>query len=103
MDTTQELAAKTALNKMMKDGYFSICVIDNIVKMGNILPNRRAYDILHTLHCVHFKDMPTELYEQLPTLIRECLNCQIVYEFETLRQQTITISPAKRFLKFVNG
>lgn len=102
MDTTQELAAKAALNKMMKDGHFSICTIDSILKMAKIVPDRRAYEILHTLHCVNFKDMPRELYQQIPTLIRECLQCQIMYEFETLKQQTITVSPTTRFLKFIN-
>lgn len=104
MDNIQEMAAMTALNDMFKRGHFSICTIDSIAKMANVNPKGRAYDILHTLHCVDFDKMPKELREEVPNMIRECLSLSPIYEFEHLKRETIVVgqSPVRRFLSFVN-
>lgn len=63
------LAAKAALDKMFKDGYFSISTIDRIADMLSVHVKGETYSMLHTLHCVHYKDMDPYLLEQLPMLI----------------------------------
>lgn len=51
-----------------------ICTIKECVKVLGVIPDARALELLHALHCVHFKDMPKELLEQLPDLIEKCLH-----------------------------
>lgn len=61
MTDLKMLAAQAALQKMFDQDYFSICTIDNIAKMMGVKPNREAYQILHTLHCVDYNQMPPAL------------------------------------------
>lgn len=67
------LAAQAALQKMLSGSHFSICTMDRIIEMMGLKPDREAYDILHTLHCVDYNQMPAELIEELPTLIHRVL------------------------------
>ena len=73
MDEIQKLAARAALKKMSQDGYVCICTIDNILKMTGGIPNAKDYQVLRTLHCVHFREMPPELLRGLPLLIQRVL------------------------------
>ena len=70
MNAIETLVAKTALKKMMEQGYFCICTIDNILKMSGGIPNPRDYQMLRTLHCINYKDMPSALLNELPNMIR---------------------------------
>lgn len=76
MDDIQKMAASAALEKMVKDGYVSICTIDKILTMSGGIPNRRDYEILSTLHCVSFRDMQPELLRGLPVIIMRVLNSE---------------------------
>lgn len=78
MDEIQMMAAKAALQKMIKDGHISICTIDQILKMTGGIPDRRDYEILHTLHCVSFKDMQPELLRGLPVILQRVLGAEDV-------------------------
>ncbi|MFI8479683.1 hypothetical protein ACIGCM_03840 [Pseudomonas sp. NPDC078700] len=69
----QMMAAEAALRKMIDQSYFDICTLDKIISMLSIKPNADAYSILHTLHCVHYNQMPRELFEALPQLIAKVL------------------------------
>src|SRR5690606_34491346 len=62
-------------------GWFSICAIDTVAKMLEVTPERDSYNILHSLHCVHFNAMPQELAEEVPTLIAKCLDMPQVFQF----------------------
>lgn len=87
MDEIQAMAARVALKKMAQDGYFSICTIDNILKMSGGVPEARDYQILRTLHCVNFRDMPPELLRGLPLLIQRVLEADgIDFTFEAKGQ-----------------
>lgn len=81
MEDLKKLAAITALNKMLSDGYFSICTIDTIAKMLAVTPPSQPYSILHTLHCVKYADMPPEIKAALPDLIRQCLDLAPDFRF----------------------
>ena len=70
MNAIETLVAKTALKKMMEQGYFCICTIDNILKMSGGIPNPRDYQMLRTLHCINYKDMPSALLNELPSIIQ---------------------------------
>lgn len=90
----KELAAVTALNDMMGKGWFSICTIDNVGKMLGRNPHGEAYDILHSLHCVHFDKMPPVLRDEIPALIEQCLDCAPTHRFTTVqRHRVIDITP----------
>lgn len=73
MSKVQLLAAEAALGKMLRGDYFDICTIDTIATMLNLKPDREAYNILRTLHCVHYSDMGRELLDELPELIHRVL------------------------------
>lgn len=89
----RELAAITALNEMMAKPYFSICTIDTVGKLLDRNPAGDAYNILHSLHCVHFDRMPKELRDAIPALIEQCLNCAPIRDGQRHRVIDIT-SPA---------
>ena len=76
MDDIQIMAARAALQKMAKDGYFSICTIDNILRMSGGVPDSKDYQTLRTLHCVSFSDMPPELRRGLPLLVKRVLEAE---------------------------
>lgn len=87
MDELKVLVASTALKDMLRRGWFSICTIDDINKVTKNVPDREAYDMLHALHCVPFKDMPPELQRGLPLLVHRALGTEPIQfdfnEFQT--------------------
>ena len=90
----RDIAAVTALNKMMDQGWFSICTIDNVAKLLGRNPNGQAYDILNALHCVHFDKMPPVLRDEIPALIEQCLDCAPTHRFTSVsRHRVIDITP----------
>lgn len=83
MTFLEQEAAKAAITKMMAGGHFSICVIDQILKMSGGVPPRKEYEILRTLHCVDFKDMSPQLRIELPRILQLVLESQpIQFEFQ---------------------
>lgn len=76
MDDIQILVARAALKKMSQDGYLCICTIDNILKMSGGIPDPKDYQMLRTLHCVHFRDMSKELLRGLPLIIKRVLESE---------------------------
>lgn len=72
MDEIMKMVIATAIRKMFQNGWLSISDIDQCLKLAGVIPMGRAYEILRTLHCVHFKDMPRELAEKIPALLTEC-------------------------------
>lgn len=70
----QMLAAEAALRKMIEDSHFSICTLDKIVRMMGVKPDADAYNILSSLHCVHYNQMQPRLLEALPDLIHKVLS-----------------------------
>lgn len=68
------LAVDSALKKMTDGGHFSICTIDDIVKLLGVLPDPDSYATLRVLHCVSFRAMPRQLLRELPGLIQDCIS-----------------------------
>jgi hypothetical protein len=64
-----------------RNGWLSICAIDNVAKMLCVAPERESYNILRALHCVKFNAMPQELAAQVPALIAKCLDVPPVFQF----------------------
>lgn len=105
-DRTRELAAITALNKMLADKYFDILVLDHIAVMMNRNIKGPTYDILRTLHCVHYVQMPQELRDSLPGLIRECIGVEQPYQFDALpikREIDVTPPRARNVFHYLTG
>lgn len=99
MNDLKQLAALTALNEMMSKHYFDICTIDSIATMLEINPRGEAYQVLRTLHCVHWNKMPQELRDAVPDLIKQCLGVAPVYRFKTMEQEVIDVTPARKLLR----
>lgn len=74
MTDNQQLVAETALRDMVRKGFFSICVIDEILRMTCTIPDGDSYRMLRMLHCMNFMDMPPKLLAELPGLLRAVLN-----------------------------
>lgn len=70
------MAAQAALDKMFNQGYMSICILDNILKMTGNIPDKTCYDILHTVHCVHYNEMNETFRRGLPMLIGAVLRME---------------------------
>lgn len=72
-------AARAAIAKMFESGHFSICTIDQILKMTGGIPPKHEYEVLRTLHCVEFKSMSQRLRLELPRLLQIVLESQPVH------------------------
>lgn len=70
MNALQIEIARAAIAAMFERGHFSICTIDNILKMTGGIPSKREYDMLRCLHCMDFKAMSPRLRLELPRLIQ---------------------------------
>lgn len=83
MNDTQlaQLSVLTALNQMMRGRHFDICTVDAAAKTLGAQPDGRAYQILRTVHCVQWGDMPPELRDAVPKLIERCINVP-AYQFQ---------------------
>lgn len=77
----KQLAAMAALNSMLSKGYLDICTIDKIAEMINMNCKCEAYTILRTLHCVDFAKMPRELRQSIPSLIKQCLGMEPIFQY----------------------
>jgi hypothetical protein len=80
MNAIEILVAKTALKKMVEQGYFCICTIDKVLKISGGIPDPRDYQMLSALHCVHYKDMPPTLLRELPNIIKRVVESP-TYQF----------------------
>lgn len=67
----ERLAAKAAMEKMIRRGWVNICAIRECIQILKLPNYGRALDILATLHCVNFKDMEPELRAEIPNLLAE--------------------------------
>lgn len=57
----KEETVKVALKKLFKeDGHFSICAIDNLLKVTGTIPDPETYKMLNAVHCVNYRDMSGE-------------------------------------------
>lgn len=91
------MAAQASLQKLVSQGHFSICTIDTIAEMLGVKPEREAYQILRTLHCVDYNQMSADLLNELPGLIARVIQSP---SFEASR---INIVSAGNSLKIIKG
>lgn len=95
MNTIQSEAAKLALNKMVEGGHFSICVIDDILKLTKGIPQKEDYDTLRLLHCVDFKKFTPTMRLEFPHLLQRVLespSMELEIRFRALeRPQDFTV------------
>lgn len=75
---TRRLVITQALNHLFSEQYFSVCKLDDIMKIVNAPNHSEAYRLLRTLHCVHYSTMNPALRDRLPQLINECLQPPMV-------------------------
>lgn len=67
-------AIKLALDNMFKEkSHFSICTIDEICELLDIIPNKKDHQKLRLLHCIHYSDMTQQELNQLKELVLEVL------------------------------
>lgn len=74
LERRNQMIVKAALNKLFTDSHFSICPINDVMELLAIGSRKSlAYKQLHALHCIHYKDMPKELVNEIPLMINELL------------------------------
>ncbi|HEY0586230.1 MAG TPA: hypothetical protein VGD52_08875 [Pseudoduganella sp.] len=110
MQDLKQMAALTALNDMMSKGRFDICAIRSIGEMLGIKAAGEEYQILQPLHMIEFAKMPPELSDAIPGLIQKVLGVAPVYQFKTMRQEVIEVTPQREvapqrrgFLQLLGG
>jgi hypothetical protein len=103
MEDLKKMAATTALNTMLADRHFSICTVDAVARMLNVIPAGDAYNILRTVHRIDYDKMPAALREKIPELIQSCLGVAPVYQFKTMDQQVIEVTPRRGLLRMLGG
>lgn len=57
----KHLATQAALRHLFGGGHFSICTIDNLSRMNGVVIERDVYQVMHTCHCVNFREMDPRL------------------------------------------
>lgn len=95
-DHIKQLVAITALNEMMRSGFFSICTIDKVGSLLCLDVRNDSYKILSVLHCVSFSNMPPEVRSAIPGLINDCLGSNDIFQFTDLKTKIIDISPSHK-------
>ena len=108
IERLQSLAVVTALNEMLEANYFDICTVDAMLKVLHLPAGGEIYDVLRTLHCIHYAQMPKELRDAIPEMLQEVLGVSPTYKFQTLDPVVLDVSPYKdstpsRLLKFFKG
>lgn len=73
MTTFQIEAAKLSLKRMMASGHFSICTIDEILKVTGGVPDAEDYKSLRMLHCVDFKEFTPAMRIEFPGILKRVL------------------------------
>ena len=71
MDSIQKQVMTVALKKMFTSSHFSICTIDNCLKLSGIIPDKKIYDTMRPLHCIDYKDMPDSVRNWLLDQVKE--------------------------------
>jgi len=62
IEQAKSATVKAALLDMFKNkNHFSICTIDNCLKVANIIPDAEVYKCLSALHCMNWNDMDRKL------------------------------------------
>lgn len=74
MDETTRLVVGTSLRNMIQKGWINISTIEECLKLAGVIPRAEPMAMLRALHCVNFKDMPAELQERVPGLLRDVFN-----------------------------
>ena len=65
MDNFQKQAITIALREMFEGSHFSICTVDQCIKVAGVIPPAADYAALSALHCVHWNKMPADFRQQV--------------------------------------
>lgn len=87
---------RTAVEEMFRKGHFSICTIDQCLKITGGVPDRKAYDMLHALHCVEFKSMSPRLRLELPRLVQLVIESRPMNCVELFTDKPIEIGTERK-------
>lgn len=69
-DETKKLVVGTAMRDMFQKGWLNICTIDKCLEISGLLRGGDDYRLLGALHCINFKDMPPELFQRIPNMLK---------------------------------
>ena len=65
MNSFEKEVVITAMRHMLRGTHFSICDLDKIIKITEVIPNAKDYLALSALHCVSWSEMSFELRKQV--------------------------------------
>ena len=89
MEREDLILAELSLRKMLSKGYFDICTIDAILKLGEIPRGGRDYDRLRTLHCIHYAEMSEEVRSLMVNLIGRVLSMPSLDTNSLFKQEAV--------------
>lgn len=71
----KESATRACIQKMFSGSFFSICDVDNLLKLHGVVPDDKTYKVMHVCHCVHYSTMEPKmrqwLADQLTRMLRQ--------------------------------
>lgn len=70
---TKQLVAQQAISRLFTERHFSVCTLDEIIKLTGAQRDSEARRLLGALHCINWSDMDPELRKRVPLLVREAL------------------------------
>jgi len=79
MNTLELEVIRTLVKKLLTENHFSICTVDELLRLTGGVPPAREYQILRALHCVNYRDMTPPLRLALPRLLQVVLESQPIH------------------------
>lgn len=65
----QGAVAHSLQNMFRADEYFSICTINDLIEVSQIVIPKERYDIYRSQHCIYWRDMTPEFRQTLIAMI----------------------------------
>lgn len=88
LQQTTALVVNASLNDMVSKGWVDICTIRTLLKVLDMIPPQKEFELLQALHCVNFSVMPDELKQRIPGLLAACFNGYVMPEINVVNTET---------------
>lgn len=77
LPATRRAIVAQAVEHLFRESHFSICKLDEILRLVGAPENTPAYRLLRALHCVRYGEMRPDVLATLPQLVNEAMRPQV--------------------------